>query len=79
MTLFLTFCAFSWNSGQPGQHELEHTAEFARLHHVDEELVKNLRMLRESLGERAAALHGIGELIDRVFEHRVAFLFCENI
>ena len=36
-------------------------------------------MLRETFGERAAALHGIGELIDRVLEDHVALLFCEHV
>src|SRR6476469_10759085 len=36
-------------------------------------------MQRETLGERATALDGIGDLIDRVLEENVAFLFREDI
>ena len=34
--------------GEPRQHDFEHAAELARFHHVDVEIVKNPRMLREA-------------------------------
>ena len=64
---------------ETGENKFQHTAELAGFHHVDEELVKNSRMLRQALGESAAALHGIGELVDRVLEQNVALLFGEDV
>ena len=53
--------------GETVQNKLKHAAEFARLDHVDVELVEDARVLREGFGERAAALHRVGELINRLF------------
>lgn len=65
--------------GETAENEFEHTAQLARFHHVDEELVKNLRVLLEAFGECAAALHGISHLTDGVFENDVALLFLQHI
>ena len=36
-------------------------------------------MLREAFGKCAAALHRIGQFVDRVFQNGVALLFGENV
>ena len=54
LSLFLVF-------RQTVQHDFQHTAEFPGFHHVDEQAVENAGMLRQSLGERGAALHGIAQ------------------
>ena len=46
--------------GQPGEHDLEYAAKFACLHHADVKLVKDARVLRQRIRERAAALDGLG-------------------
>ena len=51
--------------GETGQHDFEHAAELAGLHHVDVEIVEDARVLREAFGKGAAALHGIGQRVDR--------------
>ena len=52
---------------EPGKNELEHTADFAGLHHIDVKIVKDERIQRETFRKRAAALDRLSELVDRVF------------
>ena len=51
---------------EPAKHELEHAADLAGFHHVDVKVVKDQWMLRQAFGEGTAALHAIGEFVDRV-------------
>src|ERR1700722_20208849 len=44
--------------GQTVQHDFKHTAQFAGFHHVHEQTVKDLGMLRQGFGESTAALDG---------------------
>ena len=55
--LFLVF-------GETVEDDFEHTAEFAGLDHVDVELVEDLRVLGERLGEGGTALDVFGERAD---------------
>src|SRR5437667_613426 len=64
---------------EPGKNELEHTADFASFHHIDIKIVKDERILRETFRKRAAALDRLSELVDRVFQDRITFLFGENV
>ena len=65
--------------GQPSQDHFKHAADLAGFHHVDVKIVEDARMLREAVGKSAAALHGIGQFVDRVFQNRIAFLFAQNV
>ena len=61
--------------GETVEHDFEHAAELAGLHHVDVELVEDPRVLREALGEGAAALDGFGQRVDGALAARDALLF----
>ena len=65
--------------GQTDEDELHDAAKFAGFHHVDIKLVENFRMLSEAIGKSAASLHGVGQLSDRLAQHRVGFLLAEHI
>ncbi len=79
LDLVFDLLRFFLELGETTEDEFEHAAELASFHHVDEELVKNLRMLFEAFGKRAATLHGISELIDCALENKIAFLFRQHI
>ena len=63
---------------QAFQHHFEHAAQFTGLDHVDEQAVENLRMLRQGLGKRAAALDGERQFAKNSPERGVALLFFEH-
>ena len=60
------------------KNDLQHAAEFARFHHVHIELVENLRMPGERLGESAAGLNRLRDADDGFFENRIGLLLGKN-
>ena len=64
---------------KPSEHKLKHAADFAGFDHVDVQIVEDPRMQRERVGKCAAALHGIRDFVDRVFQHLVALLFRQDV
>src|SRR4029077_18180122 len=64
---------------EPGENELEYTADFAGFHHIDVKIVKDGRILRKAFRKCTASLDRFSELVDRVFQNGIAFLFGENV
>ena len=60
------------------KNDLQHAAEFARFHHVHIELVENLRMPGERLGESASGLNRLRDTDDGFFENRIGLLLGKN-
>jgi hypothetical protein len=76
--LALDFLGLFHELGEAVEDDFENAAELAGLDHVHIEAVENLGMLREALGEGAAALDGRGEVADNVFERGILLLFFED-
>ena len=60
------------------KNDLQHAAEFASFHHVHIELVENLRMPGERLGESASGLNRLRDTDDGFFENRIWLLLGKN-
>ena len=64
--------------GQTLEDYLEHTAQFAGFHHVDEETIEDLGVLGQTFREGGTAFDGDGEIAQDFLEDRVAFLLLQH-
>src|SRR6476469_22934 len=71
-------CRLFLELGQTRQNDFENTAELARFHHVDVEVVEDGWMLGQRIGKGGAALNAFRQLVNRSAQNRIAFLFGEH-